>query len=133
MQRLFSTFANGWPGAGLLFQRGLGGGLLVYYGIFHALKRPEEISTIPEVTGAVAGLFLVVGLWTPIVGIVAAAAELWVILAGRYEPVIALMLGTLSATIAMIGPGAWSIDARIFGRKHIETPKSPKGRSAPLY
>ena len=32
-----------------------------------------------------------------------------------------LTLAILGATLAMIGPGAWSIDARLFGRKHIET------------
>jgi hypothetical protein len=30
-------------------------------------------------------------------------------------------LSFLGGTAAMIGPGAWSIDARLFGRKHIET------------
>jgi putative oxidoreductase len=29
-------------------------------------------------------------------------------------------LATLGATLAMIGPGAWSIDAHLFGRKHFE-------------
>jgi len=29
------------------------------------------------------------------------------------------MLATLGATLAMVGPGAWSIDARLFGRKLI--------------
>jgi hypothetical protein len=33
---------------------------------------------------------------------------------------IPIMLATVGATLAMIGPGAWSIDARLFGRKHIE-------------
>ena len=27
---------------------------------------------------------------------------------------------TVAAAVAMIGPGAWSIDARRFGRKHID-------------
>jgi putative oxidoreductase len=33
------------------------------------------------------------------------------------------ILGVISATIAMIGPGAWSLDARLFGRKRIEIPR----------
>jgi len=37
------------------------------------------------------------------------------------DPWIPIMLAILGATAAMIGPGAWSIDARLFGRKHIET------------
>ena len=33
------------------------------------------------------------------------------------------ILGVLGATLAMIGPGAWSLDAWLFGRKHIEPPE----------
>jgi|SRR5216684_4927822 len=33
-----------------------------------------------------------------------------------------LLLGTAGAALAMLGPGLWSIDARLFGWKRIETP-----------
>ncbi len=33
------------------------------------------------------------------------------------------MLGVLGAVLAMVGPGAWSIDARLFGRKRIDMPE----------
>jgi hypothetical protein len=36
MQRLFSTFANGWPGIGLLVQLLLIGTALLHYGIARA-------------------------------------------------------------------------------------------------
>ena len=133
LQRLFSTFANGWPGAGILLQRGLAGSLLLYYGISQISTRPPGILIIPESMGALAGLFLLVGLWTPVAGTVAFLMQLWVILAGMREPMIAVVSAMLGATVAMIGPGAWSIDARIFGRKHIETRVSPKSGSAPLH
>lgn len=126
MQRLFSTFANGWPGAGILLQRGLAGSILLYQGIHQTLESPPGLSTIPAIVGAAAGLFLLVGLWTPVAGIVASVMQVWVILTGMNEPLIALISGILGATIAMIGPGAWSIDARIFGRKHIETQLPPR-------
>jgi len=32
----------------------------------------------------------------------------------------AIMLAGLGATVAMIGPGMWSIDAQLYGRKHLE-------------
>ena len=32
---------------------------------------------------------------------------------------IPIALAVLGAVLAMVGPGAWSIDARLFGRKHI--------------
>jgi len=33
------------------------------------------------------------------------------------------MQAVLGAALAMVGPGAWSIDARLFGRKHIVIPE----------
>jgi len=47
-------------------------------------------------------------------------AELWIGLLGVGDPWVAGILAVLGATIASIGPGAWSVDARLFGRKHIE-------------
>jgi len=49
--------------------------------------------------------------------------EIWVLLSRGVDARIPIILATLSATLAMIGPGAWSIDARLFGRKHIEAPE----------
>jgi putative oxidoreductase len=68
------------------------------------------------------GLFLLVGLWTPLAGTLVAIIELWVVISGVGDPFLAIVLGSLGASLAMIGPGAWSIDARLFGRRHIETP-----------
>jgi len=59
------------------------------------------------------------GLWSPVVGALVAAMELWVILAGSGDIWISIMLAIMGGTLAMIGPGAWSIDSRLFGRKHI--------------
>lgn len=129
MQRLFSTFANGWPGAGILLQRGLAGLLLFHDGIVQVIARPQATSVIPELIGAAAGVFLLVGLWTPVAGTAAAVVEVWLILTGIHEPWLPAISATLGATIAMIGPGAWSLDARIFGRKHIETRLPSKSRS----
>jgi hypothetical protein len=47
--------------------------------------------------------------------------ELWIVLSGFGDLLVPLMLAILGATSAMIGPGAWSIDARLFGRKHIKS------------
>jgi hypothetical protein len=33
------------------------------------------------------------------------------------------MLAALGAALAMVGPGAWSVDALLFGRKHIDIPE----------
>jgi hypothetical protein len=54
-------------------------------------------------------------------GTLVAIVEVWIAFSRPDSPFIPIMLATLGATLAMIGPGAWSIDARLFGRKHIET------------
>jgi len=78
---------------------------------------------IPHLIGAGAGILLLVGLWTPAGGLLVTIVELWVVLSRVGDPLVPLMLAILGASLAMIGPGAWSVDARLFGRKHIEPPK----------
>jgi putative oxidoreductase len=114
LQRLFSTFARGWPGAGLLLQRLVTAALLIYCAIAHASH-----VTLLHVIAAGAGLFLLLGLWTPLAGMIMAISELVMVVSHRADPWICIVLATLGATLAMIGPGAWSIDARLFGRKEV--------------
>ena len=121
LQRLFSSFANGWPGVGLLLQRLVTAILLVRCGIIQLMGTPLSLSIIPQVMGALAGILLLVGLGTPVVGASIALIELWVTITHASDPWVSIGLLTLGATIGMIGPGAWSIDARLFGRKHIDT------------
>jgi uncharacterized membrane protein YphA (DoxX/SURF4 family) len=118
LQRLFSTFANSWPGAGILVQRLFTGIALLHSGIVR-LQTPTAGLVIPEITGAVLGLFILVGLWTPVAGALVAAVELWMVVTGAANLWMPLTLATFGATLAMIGPGAWSVDARLFGRKII--------------
>ena len=73
----------------------------------------------PQIVAACAGVLLLVGLWTPIVGSLIALIELWIALTASSDPWIPIVIAICGATIAMIGPGSWSIDARLFGRKHI--------------
>lgn len=118
MQRLFSTFANSWPGFGLLVQRLLLGFALLHAGIVQ-LEAPAGGVTVPSIAGALLGIFVVAGLWTPIVGTLVATVELWGVLAGTSDIWMSLAVAVFGGTLAMIGPGAWSIDARLFGRKHL--------------
>ena len=118
LQRLFSTFANGWPGKGLLLQRLLIGSALLQCGIHHFGQAPASAHIIPHLLGAVAGIFLLIGLWTPIFGTLVAIIEISIVFFHTRDPWMCIILATLGATLAMIGPGAWSIDAKLFGRKH---------------
>lgn len=119
LQRLFSTFANGWPGFGLLIQRLVLGIALLYHGIALLRGVPALEPIVPDLTGSVLGLFILAGLWTPAVGALVAVVQVWIALTGAGDEYVAIILAALGGTLAMIGPGAWSIDARLFGRKHI--------------
>ena len=78
--------------------------------------------TIAAVLLMGAGMLLIAGLWTPIAGTVVALLKIWqvVILAG--DRWVALLLGTIGGALAMLGPGLWSVDARLFGWKRVEAP-----------
>lgn len=122
MQRLFSVFPNGWPGRGLFLQRVVTAAFLFYFG-FECLNDDVGLALIvPSVIGACAGIFLLLGLWTPFCGTVVATAELWIAAFCSDDRGLAILLAALGATLATIGPGAWSLDARLFGRKHFEIP-----------
>ncbi len=120
LQRLFSTFAEGWPGFGLLLQRLLTSTVVLYFAGTHLLERSSLAPSLPYLMAAVAGVLLLFGLWTPLAGTAIAIVEVWIFLARSGDPLIAILLVSLGATAAMIGPGVWSIDAQLYGRKHIE-------------
>jgi hypothetical protein len=120
LQRLFSTFAEGWPGFGLLLQRVLTSMLLLYIGRMHPLQTASLAPSLPYLIGALAGILLLLGLWTPIAGMAIVVVEVWKFFTWLEDPLIAIILACLGATVAMIGPGVWSIDARLYGRKHIQ-------------
>jgi uncharacterized membrane protein YphA (DoxX/SURF4 family) len=83
---------------------------------------PPMNVTIPAVLLMGAGILLIVGLWTPIVGTSIALIEIWKMFALPGDKWVWLLLGTAGAALAMLGPGLWSIDARLFGWKRVEAP-----------
>jgi hypothetical protein len=120
LQRLFSTFANGLPGAGLMLQRFAIAAVLVCNAVTHPHDTAQAASVGPLIMDAGAAVLLLFGLWTPVVGAFVAGRELWILFSGSGDPWMPLVLATLGATLAMIGPGAWSMDARLFGRRQIK-------------
>jgi len=67
----------------------------------------------------VAGLLLCAGLWTPIAGSALALVALWSAFSEHGDFLAHILLATMAAALAMLGPGAWSVDARLFGRKRL--------------
>lgn len=120
LRRLFSTFADGWPGAGLLFMRLAGGGVLITQGLFTLRSGAGTGQTAHAVFEMAGGTLLLVGLWTPIAGTLVTVLEGWKAISGHGDPSVSVLLGTLAGALAVLGPGAWSIDARLFGWKRID-------------
>ena len=119
MRRLFSSFARGWPGVGLLVMRLVGGTALALEALARLLDNPAAGTAIPAMEIA-AGLCLAAGLWTPIAGALVAASGLWSAFVHPGDPLARVLLATIGAALALVGPGAWSIDARLFGWKRID-------------
>ena len=120
MQRLFSTFPCGLPGAGLVLLRAAAALPLVYAGL---LSVASSSPVLVEVVTAGAAILLLIGLWTPLAGALIAVVELGLAVLHPAEPWMHLHFATMGAALAMLGPGGCSLDARLFGRKQIQIPR----------
>lgn len=125
LQRLFSTFPSSWPGFGLLLLRCSFGIALTCSGIADVLgNAPGRVVFAQHAIGVVGAIFLIGGLWTPVMGTLLALDEFWIALSirslERDDAWIHSFLAVVAVSVAMLGPGAWSIDARLFGRKRID-------------
>jgi len=123
LQRLYSTFARGWPGVGLLCLRLIALIAAFHYALSGLSSQPPFLRMVIE---GPAGLLLAAGLCTPIAGSALAVFAFWSAFSGGGDPWGQIVLAAVGAALAMLGPGAWSIDARLFGRKRLfREPKAP--------
>ena len=80
---------------------------------------------------AAMGVLVLLGLWTPIVcalvGLGAAAHAV----ANPADAAFDSLLATLGVALALLGPGAWSVDARLFGWRRVDIPgRDGRGRAS---
>ena len=88
------------------------------------LSSPAIPTTILSVLLAAVAILLIVGLFTPIVGTLVALIETCRLFTRPEDRLVYLLVATFGAALAMLGPGLWSVDARLFGWKRIEpTPR----------
>jgi uncharacterized membrane protein YphA (DoxX/SURF4 family) len=115
-------FPNGWPGRGLLLLRIVAGILLIHDGAIGLLRSPQWEGIVMQAITIGAGILILAGLWTPMAGIVVVIVELWIVLSRADSLRSSIVLASLGAALAMLGPGVRSVDARLFGRKRIDIP-----------
>ena len=152
MQRFFTTYPGGTPGIGLLILRSAAGLATIVYGVI-LLSRLDRVAhdqfsyashivlSLILITG---GVFFILGLMMPLASITLAACELiaaYVRLAlinplngSRFGWIALLLLAIIALTLVFLGPGAYSIDALLFGRRRIIIPtlKNKSGNKTPL-
>jgi len=135
VQRLFTTFPSGAPGLGLLVLR-LGVALALFDHGAACLSDGVAgtgvwlVGTAVVVTGAL----LVLGVVTPVSGALAAAAATGLAFSLLPYPARsafaagtpALGVALEAAALVLIGPGAFSVDAALFGRREITIPRPPR-------
>ena len=119
MRRLYSTFAGGLPGAGLFLLRVVGSVAPIHGGIAGLRGEPSAGAIVLNALTIGTGILLLAGLWTPFAGTLLGVIEIWSAFSQPGDVGPHIVLATLGAALALLGPGAWSLDARLFGWKRI--------------
>jgi len=83
-------------------------------------------AVVMSILALAAAVLLLIGLWTPVMGVLAALVEAGAAFSPGSDPWVCILLGTLGLALALLGPGAWSVDARLFGWKRIDLRDRPQ-------
>ena len=122
LRHSFTHFVRGWPGTGLLLIRSLVGLALISHQVPALVNDPLSFSSVISGVLVLAGVLLIIGLWTPVAGILAGVFQIMILFSHPRDPWMYLQCGVFASALAMIGPGGWSVDARLFGWKRLEIP-----------
>jgi uncharacterized membrane protein YphA (DoxX/SURF4 family) len=121
MQRLFSTFPGAWPGFALLLLRCIAAIALCAYKDVDLWLSLEPALLLMHGLTIITAMLLIAGLWTPVAGIAQALLQFHSDFTDIAAADLSHMLWAgVGLCVAMLGPGAWSADSRLFGRRRIE-------------
>ncbi len=130
MQRLYTTFPHGLPGVGLLFLRTAIGVRLIVQGST-VLLDPHVMNLGVRLLAVLTlwtGVSFVLGFLTPLMAAVLALTNAVLYLwdpawASSFLDLTGFDSIVVTTAIALLGPGAISLDARFFGRRKIVIPR----------
>jgi len=134
VQRYFSTFPASRPGVGLLLLRIVVGGAASMQGAVSLARtiEPNALAWVAAALAVMSGLALLAGFLTPASGAIAGLAMAFLVSTSTLpstsvfiDRFAALILIVDAAALALLGPGAHSLDARLFGRREIIIPHDP--------
>lgn len=121
MQRLFSTFPCAWPGFALLVLRCIAATALIAYANIDMWLSFEPTLLLMHGLTIITVILLIGGLWTPAAGIAQALLQFYNNPPGIDATDLSPMLwAAVGLCVAMLGPGAYSVDSRLFGRRRID-------------
>jgi uncharacterized membrane protein YphA (DoxX/SURF4 family) len=128
LQRLFSTFPSGGPGVGLLLLRAALGGIALLLGTpeLTASTGRTPVVWIASSILLASGVGLIIGFMTPVASSVVGLCVLGILLswipAPPLTPMAAVPMVIIALAIGLLGPGAFSVDGHLFGRREIVIP-----------
>ena len=128
MQRLFSAFPDGWPVFGLVLLRIVVGVVAAVQGVHLVIVVNLTLGTCVIAGLAIAGgAAVLIGFLTPFTGVALSVSIplFWFPspAAGPFlDTIAALLIMADAIAIALLGPGAFSVDALIFGRREVLIP-----------
>jgi hypothetical protein len=122
VQRLFSMFPTGSPGAALFLLR-----VSVIGMLFDATVRSSttgNVGPLKVLAVAVTSLLLFVGAFTPIASVLSIILEaIWWPIWGGLRSFEFSLQALVMVVLFLLGPGAYSIDSKMFGRRLILPPE----------
>jgi hypothetical protein len=100
--------------------------VLVFRGFEGLLGELPFGSVSLHVVRIVLGLLVMAGLWTPVIAVMVAILEIGLLVVLVGDPWLHLLLATLGICLSLLGPGAWSVDAWLFGWRRIDIRDRPR-------